>query len=132
MLPVSETFGLSGDAKICSDLDIVSFYMSGRTPVNIHSFGSLYLFNKAKKPKEAGSATRCLECPYESQCVWSAKKIYLESDMDHVSRAEGHSAKAHQVVDDEDRRRRRGLRYRDCGRCSENLTTWCMRLRSWQ
>lgn len=59
--------------------------MSGRKPINVHSFGSLYLFNKARKPKEAGAASKCLECPYESECVWSAKKIYLESDMDHVS-----------------------------------------------
>ena len=88
--------------------------MSGRTPVNIHSFGSLYLFNKAKKPKEAGSATRCLECPYESQCVWSAKKIYLESDMDHVSRDQSYEVQPDGVVDDQDRCRRRGLRYRDC------------------
>lgn len=59
--------------------------MSGRTPLNVHSFGSLYLFNKAKKPAEAGSASRCTECLYEPRCAWSAKKIYLESDMSHVS-----------------------------------------------
>jgi hypothetical protein len=68
-----------------SDLDIISFYMSGRTPINVHSFGSLFLFNKARKPKQAGTASRCLECPYEAECAWSAKKIYLEGDMDHVS-----------------------------------------------
>lgn len=79
--------------------------MSGRTPVNVHSFGSLYLFNKARKPKEAGSATRCLECPHEAQCVWSAKKIYLEGDMDHASLMLTVRVKADALVDDKDRRR---------------------------
>ncbi|KAK8850686.1 hypothetical protein IAR55_004606 [Kwoniella newhampshirensis] len=65
-------------SKCCHDLDIISFYMSGRTPSRVHSFGSLFLFNKARKPKEAGKATRCFDCQFESQCGWSAKKIYME------------------------------------------------------
>lgn len=65
-------------AKSCHDIDILSFYLSGLTPVKVQSFGSIGHFKKSKKPEEAGDATRCLECPYESQCVWSAKKIYVE------------------------------------------------------
>jgi len=60
-----------------SDLDILSFYLSGRKPVRVSSFGSLAHFKPSKKPKAAGDATRCLECPAEQDCVWSAKKIYL-------------------------------------------------------
>ncbi|ORY27922.1 hypothetical protein BCR39DRAFT_536807 [Naematelia encephala] len=78
------TFALM--SKCCHDLDIVSFYMSGRTPTRVHSFGSLFLFDQARKPKQAGTATRCFDCQYESQCTWSAKKIYLEKpdgDLDH-------------------------------------------------
>nr|XP_031863753.1 uncharacterized protein CI109_001005 [Kwoniella shandongensis]KAA5530825.1 hypothetical protein CI109_001005 [Kwoniella shandongensis] len=73
-------------SKCCHDLDIISFYMSGRTPKRVHSFGSLFLFNKARKPKQAGTATRCFDCQFESQCGWSAKKIYMErpdKDYDH-------------------------------------------------
>ncbi|KAL1405985.1 hypothetical protein Q8F55_007668 [Vanrija albida] len=64
--------------KCCHDLDILSFYLSGRTPVQISSFGSIGLFKPERKPKEAGDATRCLDCPAEKDCVWSAKKIYLD------------------------------------------------------
>lgn len=31
-------------------------------------------FRKEAKPKEAGSAKRCLDCAYERQCPYSAKK----------------------------------------------------------
>jgi hypothetical protein len=86
--------------------------MSGRTPVNVHSFGSLYLFNKAKKPSQAGKATRCLECPYEADCAWSAKKIYVDGDMDHVRLGDPkHNALTNLAVDDKDYRRRRGTGY---------------------
>ncbi|ORX37400.1 putative NAD-binding Rossmann fold oxidoreductase [Kockovaella imperatae] len=64
--------------KCCHDIDIVSFYLSGLVPKRVSSFGSLFQFNKAKKPKEAGNARRCLDCAYEPKCTWSAKKIYLQ------------------------------------------------------
>ncbi|MBE3041465.1 hypothetical protein IMZ48_02560 [Candidatus Bathyarchaeota archaeon] len=44
----------------------------------MHSFGSLGHFKKSRKPAEAGAATKCLSCPVEPDCVWSAKKIYLD------------------------------------------------------
>ncbi|QYT04668.1 hypothetical protein H0G86_011572 [Trichoderma simmonsii] len=71
------TFALM--AKCCHDIDILSFYLSGLKPLKVHSFGSLSHFKKSKKPIEAGDAISCLDCPYESQCAWSAKKIYLET-----------------------------------------------------
>ena len=61
-----------------SDIDILAFYLSGLKPARVHSFGSLAHFKKARKPAEAGDATKCLSCPAEPNCVWSAKKIYLE------------------------------------------------------
>ncbi|TXT12777.1 hypothetical protein VHUM_01178 [Vanrija humicola] len=85
------TFALM--AKCCHDLDIVSFYLSGRKPVQVSSFGTLSLFKPSRKPKEAGNAKRCLECPAEEDCVWSAKKVYLglTADMkwaEHIVNAE--------------------------------------------
>jgi hypothetical protein len=93
MLPVSP---ISADEKITgqilmtsilSDLDILNFYLSGYTPVSVSSYGSLFQFKPSKKPKEAGDAKRCVSCAYEPQCVWSAKKIYLDKfgqDKGHV------------------------------------------------
>lgn len=68
-----------GQTDRCSDIDIVNFYLSGLTPTKVHSFGSLRHFKKSQKPVEAGSAKRCLECPHEQDCVWSAKKIYIDT-----------------------------------------------------
>jgi len=64
-------------AKACHDLDWISYLM--REPcVSIASFGSLSHFRNDQKPPAAGDATRCLDCDYEPQCPYSAKKIYLE------------------------------------------------------
>ncbi|OAA43375.1 streptomycin biosynthesis protein StrI [Beauveria brongniartii RCEF 3172] len=65
--------------KSCHDIDIVNFYLDGLKPTKVHSFGSLRHFKKSQKPVEAGSAKRCLECAHEQNCVWSAKKIYIDT-----------------------------------------------------
>ncbi|KAJ6599208.1 hypothetical protein DFH09DRAFT_1130423 [Mycena vulgaris] len=64
--------------KCCHDIDIICFWMSPSMPSRVSSFGSLQHFRKSSKPAEAGSATRCLECPMEKDCAYSAKKIYLD------------------------------------------------------
>ncbi|THH02424.1 hypothetical protein EW026_g474 [Hermanssonia centrifuga] len=64
--------------KSCHDIDILCHWLSPGTPTRVSSFGSLQHFRKASKPAAAGSATRCLECPLEHECAYSAKKIYLE------------------------------------------------------
>ncbi|KAM3504443.1 hypothetical protein MY10362_003563 [Beauveria mimosiformis] len=65
--------------KSCHDIDIINFYLAGLKPTKVHSFGSLRHFKKSQKPVEAGSAKRCLECAHEQNCVWSAKKIYIDT-----------------------------------------------------
>ncbi|KAH7916321.1 hypothetical protein BJ138DRAFT_995958 [Hygrophoropsis aurantiaca] len=64
--------------KSCHDIDILCHWLSPAVPTRVSSFGSLQHFRKEKKPKTAGTATRCLSCPIERECPYSAKKIYLE------------------------------------------------------
>ncbi|KAH9049014.1 hypothetical protein EDB84DRAFT_1261525 [Lactarius hengduanensis] len=61
-----------------SDIDILCHWLSPDTPVHVSSFGGLQHFRKSNKPAEAGDATRCLDCAYEAQCPYSAKKVYLD------------------------------------------------------
>jgi predicted dehydrogenase len=63
-------------AKSCHDLDWLRYIM-GRPCVQVSSFGSLMHFRKEAKPIEAHQAKRCLDCAYEPDCPFSAKKIYM-------------------------------------------------------
>lgn len=62
-------------AKSCHDLDILK-WMIGKPCKQIYANGGLKYFTKANAP--ANAAKRCLECPVESQCIFSAKRIYLD------------------------------------------------------
>ncbi|GHO96758.1 oxidoreductase [Reticulibacter mediterranei] len=64
-------------AKSCHDIDWLR-YIIGRPCVQVSSFGSLQHFRREAKPAEAGQAKRCLDCAYEPQCPYSAKRFYLE------------------------------------------------------
>ncbi len=63
-------------AKSCHDLDWLS-YIIGSPCTSISSFGNLMHFRREQKPPQAGQATRCLDCAYDPQCPYSARKIYL-------------------------------------------------------
>ncbi|XP_042217804.1 uncharacterized protein LOC121863286 isoform X2 [Homarus americanus] len=63
-------------AKCCHDVDLIAYWMGNKKCVNLSSFGSLHHFRKEKKPEGAGD--RCLQCPVEASCAYSAKKIYLD------------------------------------------------------
>lgn len=71
-------------AKSCHDLDLIHHWAGGRRCLKVSSFGALSHFRKEDKP--AGAADRCLNCPVEKSCAYSACKIYLERvKQGHVS-----------------------------------------------
>jgi predicted dehydrogenase len=60
-------------AKSCHDLDWL-VYVLGRAPRRVASFGSLTHFTAANRP--AGAADRCVACPVEADCPYSAPRLY--------------------------------------------------------
>ena len=69
-------------AKCCHDLDWIQYIMGNRC-TSIQSFGTLKHFRGDQKP--SGATARCLDCPHESSCPYSAKRIYLSRGV-----AQGH------------------------------------------
>ena len=63
-------------SKSCHDLDWMRYIM-GVPCESLSSFGTLKHFKRSEKPAAAGKALRCVDCAYEPQCPYSAKKIYL-------------------------------------------------------
>jgi len=64
--------------KSCHDIDLLCHWFKPAVPVRVSSFGSLNHFKQTAKPPSAGDATKCLACAAESECPYSAKKIYLD------------------------------------------------------
>lgn len=62
-------------AKSCHDIDWM-VYIMGVPARRVSSFGNLYHFRPDKAPPGAGE--RCLDCPVEPDCPYSAKRIYLD------------------------------------------------------
>lgn len=89
-------------AKCSHDFDLFSWWLGSRRCLKVTSFGSLRHFTAANRPK--GAADRCANCPasVEKTCVWSAKKMYLESTDLHYLFADS-SRRAMQKVVDESR-----------------------------
>ncbi|XP_076019509.1 putative oxidoreductase YteT isoform X2 [Genypterus blacodes] len=63
-------------AKSCHDIDLIHHWAGARRCVKVSSFGSVSHFRKESKPP--GAASRCLDCPVEGACPYSARKIYLD------------------------------------------------------
>ncbi|GAA3533101.1 Gfo/Idh/MocA family oxidoreductase [Nonomuraea rosea] len=61
-------------AKACHDIDWL-VHLFGRPPARISSFGSLSHFHAGDAPE--GAAERCLDCPLEPSCPYSAPRLYL-------------------------------------------------------
>jgi len=68
-------------AKCCHDIDLIVFWMGDRKKCEkVSSFGSLFHFREENAP--AGATQNCFDCPAESTCCYSAKKIYTETFTD--------------------------------------------------
>lgn len=66
-------------AKCSHDFDLFGWWL-GKKCLKVSSFGSIKLFKPENAPE--GAAERCSDCPaaVERDCLWSAKKMYLEFD----------------------------------------------------
>eukprot|EP00794_Sanderia_malayensis_P018615 gene18615-20492_t len=62
--------------KSCHDIDLLQSFMGKAKCTAVSSFGSLTHFKKSNKPQ--GATSRCLDCPVEKSCPYSAVKHYLE------------------------------------------------------
>ena len=60
-------------AKACHDVDWLQ-YVVGRPATRVSSFGGLFHFRPTQAPPGAGS--RCVECPVEDACAFSAVRLY--------------------------------------------------------
>ncbi|MCX4787443.1 Gfo/Idh/MocA family oxidoreductase [Streptomyces sp. NBC_01221] len=60
-------------AKSCHDIDWLG-HVVGKPVRQVSSFGGLYHFRPENKPAEAGN--RCVSCPIERSCAYSAVRIY--------------------------------------------------------
>lgn len=63
-------------AKSCHDMDMMRWLVD-KPCKSVSAYGDLTLFKKENAPK--GSTERCLDCPVESECPYSAKRIYLHN-----------------------------------------------------
>ncbi|GAA1150878.1 Gfo/Idh/MocA family oxidoreductase [Streptomyces hebeiensis] len=60
--------------KSCHDIDWL-IHLFGELPERVSSFGGLSHFRAEDRPE--GAADRCLDCPLEPGCPYSAKRLYL-------------------------------------------------------
>ena len=68
-------------SKCCHDLDLISWFMSGISPVRVSSMGGRHFFNEKNAP--ANSGEYCLiDCPLKDECNYSNKNINLN----HIQR----------------------------------------------
>lgn len=64
-------------AKSCHDIDWLQFVV-GRPITKVASFGGLKHFRPEDAP--VGATERCLDCPLQDTCAYSASRLYLAPD----------------------------------------------------
>jgi predicted dehydrogenase len=63
-------------SKSCHDIDWL-LYIVGKPIRRVSSFGSLTQFRAEARPE--GAAARCIDCPLQSTCIYSAPRYYHEA-----------------------------------------------------
>jgi predicted dehydrogenase len=61
--------------KCCHDLDLLQYYANSKCNT-VYSMGNLTFFKKENQPE--GAASRCKDCKYIHDCVYSAERLYVE------------------------------------------------------
>jgi hypothetical protein len=61
--------------KASHDLDIIAWLLEMDRPAFVSSFGSLEYFTESNAPIEA--ADRCVDCPLQDSCLYSATRFYV-------------------------------------------------------
>ncbi len=62
-------------AKCCHDLDYIQHYVGAKCDT-VSSVGGMRFFLEENAPADA--TDRCLDCPHIDECVYSAKRIYID------------------------------------------------------
>lgn len=63
-------------SKCCHDIDYL-VWLTGSAATAVGTSGGLSLFRPGKAPAANGGAERCLDCPMERDCPYSAVELYL-------------------------------------------------------
>ena len=97
-------------AKSIHDLDWISFIVNSECE-SVCSYGSLMFFRPENRPE--GAADRCLECPIEKECAYSAPRFYVNRVKQNIRGAYVESVVANPTPD----RIREALKTSPYGRC---------------
>ncbi|HJE88126.1 Gfo/Idh/MocA family protein [Rikenella microfusus] len=63
-------------SKCCHDVDYL-VWLTGSSAVSVRTAGGLSLFRPERAPGASAGAQRCLDCPMERECPYSAVELYL-------------------------------------------------------
>ena len=103
-------------SKCCHDLDLL-VYLCGSEPVKTVSYGSLSWFRRENAPAQA--APRCLDCPLEQDCPFSAVDLYRRRNLWNGN----FPRLPHESVEDAVERELSSGRYGRCAyRCDNDVT----------
>ena len=104
-------------AKSCHDLDLMCWLVGDSKPCRVASFGERTVFIPENAP--AGAGNNCtVDCPVEKDCMYSAKKMYLEHNtMDFLTWA-GMDTYFENVTEEQ---KEKHLQQSDFGKCVYKL-----------
>lgn len=96
--------------KCCHDMDILA-WLIGKKCKKVQSFGSRTYFVRENAPADAPEY--CIEgCPHESECPYSAIKVYLKNENNDWFRPV-----AAETLEPSDKQVEEAIRHKDYGKC---------------